>query len=182
MPSTTVQFFATPEELCELAERWHAKVGGWAALMEFFPEFVLVVRGPQKPLVESCDQLANVRRICFTAERPHAHYESPYDFVTKHPDCLVLDLGARTEKALNESALGFKTNDPAALSRWKAIAKDLKSQTSAGLWVTSTKASQSAFSKNLRFTDAAAVLSRAGTRLQPLGPALVASVDEPKER
>ena len=168
MADISIQFFATDREIRDWLTDWlHLEEIALVA-MAFQPFSVEQVVSHEIRSV-LCD--SKVARLCLLASQPNLDVQSKLEFERDNIDELVLDVGHLSEEGLRESWLACRSENTDAMSKWRQIAKDLKSKTSAGVTAINRQNGVSAFYKSDRYSQGAKELEDAGTRMLPIqGP------------
>lgn len=167
---TSIQFHALPEEMVSLFGEIFADPDVWIAKLESPPqEFVLWGR-VRPPAVDPQGGGA----WAFTMHEPVLGSRSVHQFVTKNPNALVLTMGRRTGRGLEESWLAANTDDVAATKKWKAVIARVKSRCFTGAVAVSPATGIRRNLKGHFFTEGARNAFIAGEKILPVaGNALI---------
>ena len=156
-----MQFHALPEELIRFVDKWTKEVNFHIVTIILFPEF------PELTATElenngtfeaSIKSLEGVFRICLGLQPPTLPVSSAYDFLVKNPNYLSVDIGELNDSGLKESCMSGKTDNVALLRVWKKFARDLRKESSTGLWAVNPVTGDRGFYKNARYTKGASYL------------------------
>lgn len=169
MPDISIQFFATPDELLSFTKEMCGEFGIYLIAMRF-PHFEakLVMDGELDQLFATS---SDYRRLAFTLEPPNLAVKNTLDFGDKNPDYLRLELGKSDDMSLEESWLSCRTENKAAFTVWKKIAKALKDRTFAGITATNRENGKQAEYPKQRYSSGAKALEDRGVTMLPaVGP------------
>jgi len=183
MADISIQFWATEREVTEWLKGWIDHKEITLVAMTFEPFSVKQVKSQSIPEVV-CDR--KVERLCLFASQPKLNARSKWDFENDNHDELVLDVAHLSEEGLRESWLTCRSDNKDALAKWRQIAKDLKSKTTAGVTAINRQNGISGFYKSDRYSEGAKELEDAGTPMLPIagtaGPIIrLGNVDEAPE-
>lgn len=179
MKKINIQFYALPDELIELVQKWRKDFDNLRLVaMKLFPE-------TETWEVKSHDERISIKfdrdiTIFLGLKSPSLDVKNKYDFMQKNPDFISLDLGRITPSGLEESWFAGKTTDAELLSTWKKLAQYVKAITKSGLWAVNTEIEGKRFLRNFRYTDAAAKFSQEGGKLLTDGSFVYLTVNEPR--
>jgi hypothetical protein len=160
----SVQFHALPWEMPRLV-----------ADLIFSDELIMVEvlgsppRFIERPPPRSDLQDDNQRRgLIFTLDRPQiAGAASLHQFQQRNPDALTLEIGAITPDGLTESWLSAKTENQAAVKRWRQASKSLRAEMLSGAEAVNPQTGASGPMKWHRFTKAAQTAYAEGLKMLP---------------
>lgn len=165
MAKLDLPFYASPEEIINWIERWVQIKGVTLVAVRFPPiSFTEVTRKEIRkqitdPFVKQCSFLI----------RPFdSSIKYQIDFCERYPDQMILNIGHRTSDGLQESWLGYKTDNSNAIAIWKQIVKDIKSNTKPGITLTNFRSGVTSIEKRYRYSHGAQVLESQGVPMLPL--------------
>lgn len=162
MSKLSIQFHAMPNEASDLVRD---------ALRD---ESIFVVEAVGSPLQFrlwdrrrdlNCE--GRMEALAFTLKRPALNVESMDDFRHRNPDVLVLEIGQLTPVGLAESWLSAMTENRAAMTRWRKLARSLQSCTMTGAIAVNPISRATAPMKGHRFTAAAQMAFSKGIAMLP---------------
>jgi hypothetical protein len=179
MSKVTIQGYLLPQELLDLVVSWCERYDLHAVPMQFFPEFAADYLPDGEVLADHVARAGLPRRVCLGLDKPQMETRSPYEFMIKNPDWLVVDIGVETEHGLKESVIGANTQSPDPLRAWKGIAADIRKHTLAGLWCFNAATGEKNFYRSFRYSPAVAARARTGTRLLATGTGIFCQIEEP---
>lgn len=160
MTQVQLQFHAEAQELLAMADVWMGSHGLHGVVQRFSPDFL--VRPVAAGNVASVAvKLGQVRRICLRTLPFEADAPSPHEFLLRNPDCLVIDVGPRTDEGLRESMLGGATDDPVVLKLWRKLVRETKRDTHGGAVAVSAAGDRGPWPRS-RHTMGAHALAEAG--------------------
>ncbi len=166
MTKSVVQFHADPRELCDF-------LADVAKAEQYF------ITGRWKPGV-----LATGPRGCFpsvpgeglplevyvTKKFPApAGQAAGQGFLRANPDALSAHIGQLSGDGLDESFMGFMTDDADLLGAWSNVLRRFKKRTQEGAWAVSTVSGRRGPASSHRHTAAARNLARNGVKMWALG-------------
>lgn len=180
MSTISIQFYALPEELIGIIEKWKKEFDFHLVVMTLFPETATFEinsfeDGKRLPI-----KLEDIFSVFLGLKTPLLDVKNKYNFIEKNPDFVFLDLGKLGAKGLEESWFAGKTDNVELLAVWKKLARQLKKITKAGLWATNIDLSGKVFYRDFRYTTSACKLSQDGVKLLSQGSFIYFSVDEPQ--
>jgi hypothetical protein len=169
MPDISIQFYATPQELLHFTEEVARAFCLHIVALRYRPfEIEEVAVEDLKPYF--C-QSSQFRRWAFTIRAPNLAVQNELEHGQKNPDHLRLDVGEFDGRSLNESWLSCRTENKAAFTIWKKIARRLKEVTLPGITATSRVSGATVEYKTQRYSVGARELEKSGvTMVGPAGP------------
>ncbi|QDH35948.1 hypothetical protein [Porphyrobacter sp. YT40] len=169
-----IQFHAMPEEHAGLMAAALADCDLWVSTFAGdLPNFKLMGRADKPEIPAGC--LA----VVFTASEPDLDPPSIYQFASRNPDALVLEIGELTEAGLAESFLWTKSRDPDLVRRWRAAVRPLKSALLSGAIAFNSRTGLTGPMKWHRYTRAAREAYAAGIVLRPVAGRCVIQIPPP---
>ena len=179
MSSINIQFYALPEELFCFAEKWIREFNFHIVALKSLPNFKAIEISSVSDLKELFISNGEVNTICLGFQPMDLFNHSSYDFHRRNPNYLSIDIGRLNTEGLRESALSGMTDEPDVLKVWKKLAKEIRNQSSAGLWAINPVTQAKAFYKNVRFTAGAGEVAKRGTKLLPSAGWVYYTIEEP---
>lgn len=161
MADISIQFHAMPEELRAFVRQIVADFDLLVVALRFRPFDASELSGGQLDGCFSDD--SPYKRLHFTLGKPILPVAHELDFGDKNPDSLRLDIGTLDEDGVRESWLSARTENPAAITKWKKIAKRLKTITEQGATAINPKTGGVGPVKSHRFMEGAKRLEATGT-------------------
>jgi hypothetical protein len=172
-----ITFYATPAE----AASW---ISEWKKQHDLYCVFGRVLPTPGLTQEVDWDDAGGVQRVVeqypvayFGIEPMDVDVTSVNQIARKNPDHLQINLPTLTPKGLRWASLGSVSKRPEAVRVWKGIAKDLVHRTASGLWFDMPGRHKPNYEKNVRYSQGAESLSRAGTALLGGGKTVVVRLD-----
>lgn len=179
MSTIDIQFYALPEELFTMIEKWKQEFGFYLVVMKLFPEVATFEIESFDDMKQLPIRLEEIFSVFLGLHKPEINVKHRYDFLLKNNDFLTIDIGELNSEGLGESWVSGRTDDAATLAVWKTVARQLKKNTMAGLWAINTELGGKHFYKNTRYTVGACVLSQNGTKLLTHGSFVYCFIDKP---
>lgn len=168
MPSLNIQFHCGPSEIADIV--CHATHGKTVT-------FVLIGGLPFSAEEVKSEDLAaaTVRASQSTSPLSLCILRGPADlsgasrlaFYDKNPEIIIVDIGTLNQFGLKQSALSTKTDDVELMSLAKAIAKEIKAMTHAGVTAVNVDTGEKKLMKAFRYTAEAMNLERSGIKMLP---------------
>jgi hypothetical protein len=165
MADILIQFHALPEELVALAQACIRDLALHGVAMRYFPFAAAEISNQQLPALFAEGAW---RRLALTTTPPSLPAASALKFEDQNPDCLIIDIGRRTSRGLEESSISARTSDERAFGAWRQVAKRLKAITQAGAVAVNPDTGATAKVRNHRFTKGAKALENEGVAILPL--------------
>jgi hypothetical protein len=159
MAKVQLQFHAETAELLELAEEWIERHGLHGVVQWFTPDFLV------RPWPSPSD---GVRRICLGLTPFDLNATAPHEFLTRNPDCLVIDIGPHTEEGLRESSLSAATDAAEPLALWRKLIRQTKSRLHSGANVVNPTTGATAPWPRSHHTEGAHTLAAKGVPMLPV--------------
>jgi len=160
MSSTSIQFFATVEELVTFVCRWLVDEDIFAAAVEYQP-FSATPIAPEN--AEECLRNEQVRRLVFSEQLVDCAASGNNELLDRNNGSLLLDIGRIGLNGMSESCISTTNLTPC----WRRIIADVKRSTTAGMVGTNEQSGGAAKYRALRYTKSAAYLAETGTVLRP---------------
>ncbi len=130
-----------------------AKYNLHVVAMRFFPFEAIEILPSNLDAVFS--KSSPFEELALTIHKPSLPVKSQLNFYDQNPGVLRLDIKRPTEKGLEETWLAARTDNEAALSVWRKVAKRLKQLTKQGATVTNPKTGDRGPARSHRFTAGA---------------------------
>lgn len=173
MASLSIQFWAMPSEMASL-------------LADLFrDEGIFVSEQTSQRGFQQADRSAieippeGGKAFAFTLTPPLLGAASSYEFAERNAGALHLDVGKLTSAGLKESWLSAKTDDEAAIKRWRRAASKLRIGTRAGFVATNPTSGASATYRTGRHTALAREAYAKGLPMLPVAGNAVVSLPMP---
>jgi hypothetical protein len=179
MSSVSNQFYILPKEGFYLVEKWIKEFNFRVVLMQLFPDFKLLEVSHIENLEKSAIKREDIYSMCLGYPPPYLSVESRLKFLEKNPDYLTIDLGKLTNEGLKESFISGITDNTELLKIWHKLIRQLRKETSSGLWAINPIMKTKGFYKNIRFTQGAYELAKNGTKLLPAAGWNYYTIEEP---
>jgi hypothetical protein len=132
MTRVQLQFHAVADELLALADEWMSSHGLHGVVQRFWPDFLVRPVAAGEAVAAAASALGDVRRICLRPSPLDISADAPHTFLASNPDCLVIDLGQRSEEGLRESTLAGSAEDADVLKLWQKLVRETRKRTHAG--------------------------------------------------
>lgn len=163
MADISIDFHALPEELRSFVDQIASDYRLHTVAIRYAPFEVIEVVGDalNKLFADSSTH----RRLQFTLKSPTLPVTGILDFGDKNPDALRLDIGESSKTVLRESWLSARTENAAALSVWKKIAKRLRGMTSKGALAVHPDTGATGDAGSHRYTAGAKALEDSGVAM-----------------
>lgn len=167
MTQVQLQFHAEADELLAMADEWMGSHGLHGVVQRFSPDFLVrpVAAGRAAAVA---GELGEARRLCLRHDTISAEAPSPHEFLARNPECLVIDIGPRTEEGLRESMLSGSTDDVAVLKLWRKLLRETRNRTHGGATVVDPKTGARLPWPRSRHTVGAHELAAAGVPMLPV--------------
>ena len=170
-----IQFHALPEELLGFIKNWSKRFNLNVSAGRLFPEFV----AEEVSDLDKDEQIEGADFIYLGLSPPNLEATSSYDFLSKNPNYLSIYLGKLDKEGLRESSVSGITTNSEELEIWKKIAREIKKETSTGLWAVNPVLMTKGFYKNARYTQGAYNLAKGKTKLLPAAGWNYYTIEEP---
>jgi hypothetical protein len=161
MASFSIQFHATPAELCGFVRDWLSAHDVSCAAVTYQPYAACAVGA--EDIGEAIE--GGVRRIVLAEQELALDVTGNTELLDRNPGLLVLELGQQTDAGLDESHLSTTQ----ATATWKAIARALRRATRAGATAVNEATGAAAPARTHRYTEGAYALWESGTRMRTAG-------------
>jgi hypothetical protein len=171
MPSIDVPFHALPREigiwLREWIDREHIYVVSLLSIGLPFEARQVEPSEVESAVMNDRDWM---RRLSLLIRPPDltAKFSVQGEYMDKHSDQLILDVGQMTSEGLYPSGVSCRTDDQAAFKIWQRIARNLKKKTKAGIRVIDRETGASGDYRNHRYSEGAKALQSQGIAILPL--------------
>jgi hypothetical protein len=172
MTSSIIQFHAAPDELADFVEAAARELGLYAVAFRFQPSFRYVAVSEQAPIA-SVVELKGGPQVVLMLNPPVMEGSSQLEFYDRNPDFVSVHFGKWLPIGLRQSSIGFRTDDPAAITVGKEIIKRFKKISQAGVRVVNPSTGVTSVVKSFRFTEGAKDLENQGVQMLPDGGNLI---------
>lgn len=174
MTKSSVQFFATPEEIFEFLK----------SLLNERPYHVAVCYGHPLNCVDlgidfHLDDIKSVQykhsgEIFISIDKLDLSARSRMEFFDKNDGVIALKIGARSQKQIVESSISFSTADSEKRKVGQKALRQIRSITQAGVTAVNRNTGEKAKISALRFTKGAREAYQAGVEIKPFaGTAMI---------
>jgi hypothetical protein len=166
MSDISIQFHAIPDELVPLVKELVSEPQVHFLGMGS-PPFTVTEISPEQ--IEQAMLDRSYWRFAFTKEKPIPPIVSQKEFGERHPCALILDVGRRTNRGLEQSWLACRTFDLPLPDAWRRFARKLRAITTAGAVAVNPDTGASAIVRNHRYTPGAKELNESGVPMCSAG-------------
>jgi len=167
MTSSVIQLFAANEEFAKFAGEVALQHNLYLVLHNFLPTYRCELINDPSQLTDHMDFNVN-QWVTLSVRSPDLLALNQLEFFDRNIGLISFHFGRLLPSGLDESSMGYKTDDEETIAVGKAIGKRLKKITKTGVFITNP-AGLTAYSKHLRYTEGALALERSGVQIRALG-------------
>lgn len=168
MKSLLVQFHAVPEEILDFVKSVSRDLG--------LVVVVMVLKPFKIELIDNLDKLEEILaqkreadiRIALKAGEIDLTAKSPNNFFDLNSDCITVDIGTLSARALNESSLSFQSDSTEAFRTANKVANKLKKFTKSGAIAVNPDTGAEAKIRSHRYTEMAKQKYDEGIKILPV--------------
>jgi hypothetical protein len=167
MPDISIQFHAIPDEMRDFAEEIVHDFSLHMVAMKFFPFEAVEVKPNDIARVFSDE--SPYREFMFTVTDPVVEGTGNMKILDENPGALRLTIERKTKEGLGQSGLDVRTDDPALLPIWRAVARRLKGMTKAGVTIVNPITGDRGWYRTFRYSSGAKAWADSGIPILGLG-------------
>ena len=164
MNTINIQFHILPKELIGFIENWTKEYDFRVVVIKLFPFSSQEIKD-FVGLKDSETELNQLKFIYLGKSSPDLSESDNYAFTAKNPNYLSIHLGKLTNEGLIQSSVGGITDNLEYAKIWRKIIKNIRKNTSTGLWIVNPNINVKEFDKNARFSNGAYDLAKEGVKL-----------------